>query len=630
MMKTSFLYLCFILFSFNGYTSFSKIRVLEADENLLKADLKEILLKADLKNFNISVNFKKSHTDIAKFSCSEKEMRLTVYSDIKEKTSTMYYGLQKLGFLFPHPRIQISPKLKDIKKFCGKAYQWRPTYQYRGFHFHTMHPNEWVHGFLLGKTPLANDSVKWLARNMQNVFDVSLLRSVKRKKVYRNLKEPFALAKRFGIHAGVNISFALQQQRAFRLISPLRLLLGFKSERKIKKELQKLIDRVDVSFITFNAGTSEFTKTNYKRSIKWMNFSSEICEKNNVQMFMNVHVSSNQIDEEYGNFNFLPQFANENVGVWAHTVMFYGLYDKEAPMYGNKNFSHIKDFLVEQKKHRPAWYYPETSYFIALDVDVPLLLTDYLTTRAEDMRRLSREERVEGHVNFTTGHEVGYWLFDWSVALHANGDYNFDPLISLKLLGENTQKWKKILEFQNKYFKKLQGISILTGSTIPDELSKKHRILERNTLIELVKDKEKLLKELSLLREMNNNLPEYKFIKNKELRSLMEITLLRIKHALRVRLAIFHRKDQAVSLKLVQSASHVRSRASYLMKEVRGLERYPEAMIYERHKNPTSYSWGYAWPAYNLHFWHREEEMVAGNNYNPFFMNIYNLWKTIF
>jgi hypothetical protein len=51
--------------------------------------------------------------------------------------------------------------------------------------------------------------------------------------------------------------------------------------------------------------------------------------------------------------------------------------------------------------------------------------------------------------------------------------------------------------------------------------------------------------------------------------------------------------------------------------------RYPEAGVFARGPNPTSYQYGYGWPAASLWFWEREERQVAEGRRSPFFMSLY-------
>ncbi len=625
-------HLIFLIFtSMNLFSIAANMELRVASLPTINQDLNYIS-KAAKNNIVLKANYRHSlGKNMVHIECKEGSIHLNASGEEFEKSSTIYFGLHKLGYLFPHPRISIYPKYSDVLNHCNRIYEWEPSFKYRGFHFHTMHPNEWVQGFLLGSQEISNDSVRWLARNFQNTLSLTLLRSVHSKKIFKRIKDPFQLAKDLGIYTGVNLGFAQQQQKSYRLIRPLRLLLRNNTLKQIEKKLKVLLESVDLSFLSLNAGTSEFTKTDYALSIEWMNKASEVINKYNKQMFMTVHVSSNQNDPIYGNFNFLPQFAKPEVGIWPHTTMFYSLYDKKAPMYGNVNFNHILDFAIQEKDKRATWYYPETSYFIALDIDIPLVLTDYLIARTEDMRNL-HEEKIEGHINFTTGQEIGYWLFDWNVALQANKNYDFDPKITLKLLKEDISTWDKIISFQSKYIKDKRAISILTGSTFPDEISKKHRILERNTLVELYKDSSLLDKEIKLLNQMYNDLPDVSLIQNEELKILMTVTLNRISHALYTRNYIKFEDKSKERRMWLEEAKSIREESQMLIQDyVQKYSRYPEAFVFDRgKKNPTSYSWGYGWAAKELHFWKREEQMIRLQNFSPFFMNIYNLWKTIF
>ncbi|MBK24673.1 MAG: hypothetical protein CME70_11815 [Halobacteriovorax sp.] len=607
----------------------SKMKLVVAKEESVSSDLLLILRKAKLDSNKIQFSRSNSPLNQVEIQCQDNQVKLTVMANDEEWSSVFYYGLQKLGFYFPHPRIQISPHEVDLLKSCQKTFKFEPAFKFRGFHLHTLHPNEWVHGFLMGKTEIAMDFVRWMARNYQNIFDLNLVRQ-KKKRIYRNLKAPFKLAKELGIYPGISLGAALHQQNSFKLLNLLRAVTGVGSQKALKKKLKKVANGIDFSFLTMEAGTSEFTPVAYKRAIGWMEGAASVLNPMERQLFIKVHVSSNQTHPEYGNFNFLPQYTNSTVGIFPHTVMFYGLYDEHVPMYGNENFFEIRDFTLREKSKRPTWYYPETSYFIFMDVDVPLLLTDYLTSRAEDMKNLSLEN-LEGHINFTTGHELGYWLMDWTVALMSNKEYAFDPMIGLKLLGEDQESWKAIVDFQTKHIKKNGIISMITAANFQDEISKKHRIHDRNLLKELAKNPELNEEEILKLSNAIDELPSTAKIKNKELRDLMDVTFLRIHHARQLRMALRYQKKSPRRAEHIQKAREYRAKAKPLMDtHVNEFERYPKAKVFSKHKNPTSYQLGYGEYAKDLRLWKREEEQVRRNKWNPFFMNIYSIWNIIF
>jgi hypothetical protein len=615
----------FFLFPFAVF-AISDLRKLSPDEEVIQEDFARILSEAKLAE-KITLAYIPGTENKAKVVCNAPERITIEVSGDHQWGQTFYMSLTRIGFLFPHPRIQISPSFNDVRSHCGETFTWRPAMKYHGFHLHTLHPNEWVHGFLLGKTQIALETVRWFARNQQNIFDLSLLRQ-KDSTIFGNLREPFRLAKGFGIHAGIAFGAALHQQNSFKLVSLQNTFSDNLSVRQIRARLPWILKNIDVSFINVEMGTSEFTPTNYRRTLLWLNEISEHADEKNVKMVVKVHCSSNQIDANWGNFNFLPQYANSKVGILPHTVYLYGIEDEHAPMYGNKNFHDIRDFMLREKDKRRTWFYPETSYFIALDIDVPLLLTDYLVTRARDTKFIY-ENRIEGQLIFTTGHEVGYWLFDWTTALLNNRDFDFDHKIGLKLLGEDLQSWKKMINFQNKWFKEKGLLGVVTFPNFGDELIPgTHLIHPRNFLKKLYKNPSLLEEEIALIEEAIHEIPQNVHIRNPELKSMWEITVTRLRHALMNRKALAEPMMMTVHLDMAKEfRAFAQGKINRIMTQH---NRYPEAKIFQWHQNPTSYPWGYAYPASVMHYWKREEEQIRRKKFSPFFMNIVDFADIIF
>ena len=378
-------------------------------------------------------------------------------------------------------------------------------------------------------------------------------------------------------------------------------------------------------------------------------------------LYCKVHCSTGQTDTKYGslNFNFIPKLADKRVGVLPHTVMFYGLQDKSAPVYGNKNFQDMLQFIKEQVNQRPMWYYPETSYWVGIDMDIPLLLTDFLVSRSDDMD-LVKKMGVNGQLTFTSGQSLGYWLFDYTVALQSSSiEYKNDPYIALRLLGEDIDNvWKKEVQFQTQYIKNNNLLPILSSANPMDEVPlapKNSGVLARNTIPELYKNIDAVEAEIVLLQDAVSHLPTYEIssIRNLELRVLVEVTHLRIYHALYIRIAlkdIIARGRQSLvahlSTKLddpnsekeiyLEKAQSIRLKAKGLItKAVEVNEKlYPTAHSFEKPmENPTSYDFGYLWTAKVLHFWEREELIIKDERFHGLsstFMNIYNPVSIIF
>lgn len=598
-------------------TAPARLRSLEAHDQVLLEDLARI-------STSLTATFKASKDSSARVSCQGNKTTLHVQYLPGEKAATLYQGLRHLGFLFPHPRWQITPK--NWQKSCGRTFAWDPVIKYRGFHLHTLHPNEWVQGFFMGRPEIAIEYVRWLARNGQNLMDVSLLR-VPLTDISSKFKAPFQLAKDLGIHTGVSLGVALQQQRSYKLLNLWQALTGLWAEDCLKDELKNILNAVDVSFVVLEAGTSEFTPTNYVRTLNWLNLAADICSERGKQLFTKVHVSTNQHDSKWGNYNFLPRHAQNNVGILPHTVMFYGLEDAKAPMYGNKDFSAIRDFTEEEKALRPTWYYPETGYWVAMDVDIPLLLTDYLQTRAQDLK-WSVGEGIEGHLNFTTGMALGGWLFDWNLTLLTDRQSNFDPLIGLKFLGEDPKQWQRMLDYQAVHFKDRGVISMLSSANLQDELSSTHRIHKRATFKDLSKDSSLVQREVDLLQKAMLAWPQNLVIKHPALRDLLEVTRLRLSQALVLRKAMLTKEEKETWLK--RSAALRTEASALLLPMFNDPLNYGDAGMFIPFENPTSYQYGYVYPAMSLHFWKREELMVEKNSFWPFFMSLYDFRKILF
>ena len=123
---------------------------------------------------------------------------------------------------------------------------------------------------------------------------------------------------------------------------------------------------------------------------------------------------------------------------------------------------------------------------------------------------------------------------------------------------------------------------------------------------------------------------------------------LRIKHAMHLRRALtppkhipadnlstlvsdgVYKNQVNVSAELKQAVETRRKARQLMLLVTNQHNRYPKSIVYRTADNPTSYKYGYAWTAQNLHFWYREEEIVRNNIKNPFFMNIYNIWEILF
>ena len=312
--------------------------------------------------------------------------------------------------------------------------------------------------------------------------------------------------------------------------------------------------------------------------------------------------------------------------------MFYGLRDKTTPVYGRSDFDDTRALLERERRTRPVWYFPETSYYVAMDIDVPLLLTDYLVTRADDYDYVS-EIGLPGHITFTTGQELGYWLMDWTVALLADASLEGNPMAALELLGEDPAVWRPIIEFQTKHIKQGQLIQSISSTTILDEVPSfwHEQVHTRSLLSGLSDNRAQLAEDLARFETVFEEMPPLDGVRNEELRLLLGVTWDRIRHAYYLRKALQFCESCEQRAGWIRQAEAVRKKSLTTMRAVvKDYNRYPAAQVFEQHENPTSYAFGYGWTARTLHFWEREERMVGESRWFPLFMNIFDLWHTLF
>ena len=188
----------------------------------------------------------------------------------------------------------------------------------------------------------------------------------------------------------------------------------------------------------------------------------------------------------------------------------------------------------------------------------------------------------------------------------------------MKLLNEDPAVWDKILKWQTQYIKRQQLIQALSSANFMDDLYPLAPKTHERLLMRELKG-HPLLGQIAWLKRAADETPDFSGVKNEELRLLLEITGLRVQHALLLREAIRDGRPP-------DAAKKVREAALVKMNMVREkYNRYPESFIFEEKENPTSYPYGYGWPAATLHFWEREEMIIRNRQgWNPFYMNIYN------
>jgi hypothetical protein len=184
------------------------------------------------------------------------------------------------------------------------------------------------------------------------------------------------------------------------------------------KDIKKLVDdfmQISWDEITWHLGTSEFSPTNDDLTINWMNDTYKYIKTNypNVDMAVRSHVPPKPFSEKYNDSYFhLIKFANSGINELIHTVQAYSLTDY-APVYGTGNFEHKLKYLFFANPERKEIYYPESSYWVTYDVDIPMFLPVYILNRKQDIDIVKKIDHLDGHATFTTAWEWGYWFNDY-------------------------------------------------------------------------------------------------------------------------------------------------------------------------------------------------------------------------
>jgi hypothetical protein len=83
------------------------------------------------------------------------------------------------------------------------------------------------------------------------------------------------------------------------------------------------------------------------------------------------------------------------------------------------------------------------------------------------------------------------------------------------------------------------------------------------------------------------------------------------------------------STALIERARLFRSEALKLVKRQEIGYRYPLQLLVGQRNSLTAYSFGYLYPASTLFFWEREEQQVEQGRFDPLFMNLWDVRRTL-
>ena len=626
---------------------------------------------------------------------------------VKAEGRGLVYGaydvLEQLGYRFWHPFEAYIPLNLDTSQL--KTTSQSPALKARGIAHHTMHPLELSH-VLNGWGPGGPDDaqgfkhsleeyedfLEWLIANRQNKFEWVLLekadwqsfsRSTERQKRLRKLSQ---LAHHWQLNIGIDAPLALQQQNGWRLIREAG------SPEAALREMEASLDWLagtGIDFVTTEMGLSEFHNSGAQGMLNWLNHASNYLDKKyKLPFYTKIHISSGQFTQEYKdpetgqalNFNYLPYYGNSLVGIMPHTVQIYSL-DDPAPTYGHTTFNDMRRFMGLNSGKRQMMWYPETSYWVNYDINVPLFLPVYAQRRVHDLRLLKQDQlELEGQIIFSSGFEWGYWLNDvltgraaWTTdanSLQVSEKEAFHTLLSHTLMPYGEAKEALIALFEDSIeqqhqllvlgevqgqrpvdIRKNNGMAYLAGQ---DTWSQMAEIIERfgltgfetqpkrYSLESIQNDPEQTQKFLShaypLLVEMERSfvtlaqradtlkteVPQNLQSHFAEFHDGLWLNAYRAKSVRSLYEAALQRQlhNQAGTDRWLKRSHDAISAAQRIVIQRRKDYRSDPERLDGWYQNPTAYNYGYLFQARELFFWKREWLQFAYNNYHPCYKNI--------
>jgi hypothetical protein len=342
------------------------------------------------------------------------------------------HALENLGYRFRHPFDSHVPAVPSLDPAAAEqlGVLHQPQIRVRGFQFHTLHPIETY--FALwepGDAALAEAGIifRWVVANRGNYVQWvgldDIMDPVRHAAWQTHTTALVDMAHGMGLRTGLNIQLfgASNLQRAFDLSDDETGMVPLADELAARLPLitSPRFDAYDISFGEFfGAEPADFVAA-LDQTVAAFGGHAPGSEIHGL-----VHVGDDQRVSYMGEdliYYFLVKFADPSIIPDVHTVMFYDLYEDGGGAYHHDDFAEHRAYIVERMAAgQPVVYLPETAYWVAFDVSVPIYLPLYVRNRWLDLDGLSREAGVlDGHILFSTGWEWGYWLNDYT-ALRAS------------------------------------------------------------------------------------------------------------------------------------------------------------------------------------------------------------------
>jgi hypothetical protein len=332
-----------------------------------------------------------------------------------------YALLEQLGARFFHPREEFVPRFDGPRLPVGLSLARTPAVASRGIQMHTLHPIEYFATFNEpGAENLADAQrvIDWLVKTGQNHLQWVLLSTVDWAAWSPHARAIIDYARVRGVTVGavVQVWGGASLQNNLVLVS---------DQANWQAQMDAGLDQLlTLPWDDVELALGEFISAGPQAVIDWLDHAVahdpgiEVNVHNHVGNYANLYVDYNGEKVFYYH---LPQFADLRLGQMVHTLFFFDVY-RDFATYGHPDFHLQHDYILKELPSRRVKYFPESAYWISADIDVPLFLPEYLYARWNDIHNLVAEARdqglppLSGHVNFSSGHEWGYWLTDYLTA----------------------------------------------------------------------------------------------------------------------------------------------------------------------------------------------------------------------
>lgn len=339
----------------------------------------------------------------------------------------LWHALEALGYRFPHPRYTRVPTEFTAAPASALGRDYAPEVKKRrGLHLHTLHPIEGLYDFWLpGPEALEGGkrTIDFVIKNRGNYLQWCALDDIVRTPALQpawqaHTKALTDFAHAHGVHTGVALQLfgSGNLQNAFDLIDDTTIDPVPEMERR----LHVLLD--GTGFDTLNLSFGEFFGAEPSRFVAEVDSAYATMQRvqPGVELTATIHVGNfDNLRVDYRGarqlYYFLVRYANPAIVPWVHTTMFFNLYEDAGLAYMHDQFDEHRAYLEARlAEGKPVGYFPESAYWIAFDINIPVFLPLYVRSRHLDLERSSAVGQLDDHVLFSSGWEWGYWLTDAS------------------------------------------------------------------------------------------------------------------------------------------------------------------------------------------------------------------------